>query len=78
MQNLEVNAYEVDLPAHMAMSNTFNVQHLSAYHDPRVAKNTGGQVFLKKGSLMQEHQTTISHCNFGTGEQQLNNSQYKL
>ena len=35
LRKINRNAYEVELPAHMAISNTFNVQHLSAYHDPK-------------------------------------------
>ena len=35
LKKINPNAYEVELPAYMAISNTFNVQHLSAYHDPK-------------------------------------------
>jgi hypothetical protein len=35
LRKINPNAYEVELPAHMAISNTFNVQHLSTYHDTK-------------------------------------------
>uniref|UniRef100_A0A2N9HV25 RNA-directed DNA polymerase n=1 Tax=Fagus sylvatica TaxID=28930 RepID=A0A2N9HV25_FAGSY len=40
LKRINPNAYEVELPKHMAISNTFNVQHLSAYHDPNAIKST--------------------------------------
>ena len=55
LKRINANAYEVELPKNMAISNTFNVQHLSAYHDPNAIKSTWGQVLLKKEGLMQEH-----------------------
>jgi hypothetical protein len=40
LKRINANAYEVELPKNMAISNTFNVQHLSAYHDPNAIKST--------------------------------------
>ena len=50
LHKINDNAYQVMLPPHQRISNSFNVYHLLPYHAPdQLTSHTSGQVCSKEG-----------------------------